>query len=162
MKPENQDFENIRRLLKLKRYEQPPPRYFSDFSGQVINRIRAGYPADRAESLTATLEMPWLQRLSSVLDVKPLFAGAFGAVVVGVLVGAAVYSDEVDIPTASPSLAVSQVPSPAPVTPVTVSVPVGNSGAFALGAGSSTNAGSIFDRIGTPSVQPVNHTIFRQ
>lgn len=153
MNPENQNLENLRRLLKLKRYELPPPRYFSNFSGQVMNRIRAGYPEERPESLA----VPWLQRVLSVLEAKPLLAGAFGAVVVGVLVGGAFSSDKVEIPGDSSNLAVSQVPSP--VGPVRVAV--GNSGAFALGGG-STNVGSIFDAIGTPSVQPVNYTPFGQ
>lgn len=157
MNPENQDFENLRRLLKLKRYEQPPPRYFNDFSGQVINRIRADYPEDRSESLAATWEVPWLQRLLSAFDAKPLFAGAFGAVVVGVLVGGAFSSDKVEISGASSNLAVSQMPMPA----AAAAVPVVNSGVFALGDGRSTNTGSIFDAIGTPSVQPVKHTLFK-
>lgn len=162
MNPENQNFENLGRLLKLKRYELPPPRYFSDFSGQVINRIRAGYPDERTEPMAAAWEVPWLQRVLSIFEAKPLLAGAFGAVVVGVLIGGAVSSDEMEIPGASSNLAVSQMPLPVAATPVTVSVPVRHSGAFELGVGSSTNVGNIFDRIRTPSVLPVNHTLSGQ
>jgi hypothetical protein len=38
----SEDFRSLQALLRLKRYEQPPPRYFNEFSGNVIARIRAG------------------------------------------------------------------------------------------------------------------------
>lgn len=166
MSPENQDFESLRRLLKLKRYEQPPPRYFNEFSGRVIDRIRSDLSPARSE---AAMEMTWLQRLLSAFDAKPLLAGAFGAVVVGVLVGGAVYSEGV-VADGPASLAITPTPTALPVavapTPLSSPVAVGVSGGtFALNGGGSTNARSIFDAIGTPSVhsvQPVNYTPFQR
>ncbi len=42
METSPEDFESLQKLLKLKRYEHPHPRYFNDFSSQVIARIKAG------------------------------------------------------------------------------------------------------------------------
>ena len=42
MNDERENFDALQRLLKVKRYEQPPPRYFNEFSGQVLARISAG------------------------------------------------------------------------------------------------------------------------
>jgi hypothetical protein len=73
MNPEQQDFEQLRRLMKLKRYEQPPPRYFNDFSSKVIARIEAG------EGRPPFFLMTWMERAVSVLGARPAFSGLFGA-----------------------------------------------------------------------------------
>jgi len=77
-KPDPQDFSDIRRLLALKRHEQPPPGYFSHFSREVILRIRAG---ERASDhfYESWLVTAWLQRFWSAMENRPALAGAFGA-----------------------------------------------------------------------------------
>ena len=63
--PEN--FEGVQRLLRLKRYEQPPPRYFRNFSNRVIARI------ERGESRRAS---GWWERFG--FDLRPAIAAAAG------------------------------------------------------------------------------------
>jgi hypothetical protein len=90
MNPDSENFEQLRQLLALKRHEQPPPRYFNDFSSQVIARIRAegmGKHPERAEGT-------WWERLWMSLEAKPVFAGAFGAGVCAVLVSGILSSGE--------------------------------------------------------------------
>ncbi|HLP77135.1 MAG TPA: hypothetical protein VK327_09470 [Candidatus Paceibacterota bacterium] len=80
MNPDSPEFEQLRRLLALKRHEQPPPGYFNRFSREVVVRIKAG---DRGETVVAG---SWLQKLWNLLETKPVFAGAFGASVCAVLI----------------------------------------------------------------------------
>lgn len=94
MNPEPENFESLRRLLKLKRYEQPPPRYFRDFSSQVIARLSNEQTADSPVS-------SWLERLSGIFQARPALSGLLGASVCVLLLGSAVYSDQgVAAPTA--------------------------------------------------------------
>jgi hypothetical protein len=86
MSPIPDDFEQLRRLLALKRHEQPPPGYFHGFSRQIIVRIQAGELGDAAEaSLWSFSGGSFLQRIWATLDARPVLAGAFG-VAVGALV----------------------------------------------------------------------------
>jgi hypothetical protein len=95
--PEN--FDSLRRLLALKRYEQPPPGYFRDFSGQVIARIKLGGPESRWFDLEGLLlDAPWLQRILGAFEAKPVLAGVFGVAVCGLLISGVVYSDRTDVP----------------------------------------------------------------
>lgn len=97
MNPEQDNFQALQRLLALKRYEQPPPGYFDRFSVQVVARLRAGErgaPDSFWEWLR--LEAAGLQRLWSALETKPVFAGALGAGVCGLLLAGILYSQSVE------------------------------------------------------------------
>src|SRR5258706_288966 len=39
MNPNTENFDQLRKLLALKRYELPPPRYFNEFSGRIMARL---------------------------------------------------------------------------------------------------------------------------
>jgi hypothetical protein len=73
--PEN--FDELRRLLALKRHEQPPPGYFDHFSDKIIARI---------EAEGVVIHSSWWERLFPELDAKPLLACAYSLVIIGLLV----------------------------------------------------------------------------
>src|SRR6187399_673677 len=97
MNPEQQNFDHLRRLLKLKRYEHPHPRYFNDFSSRVISRIRAG-----DEGGEAALGHPsWLLKFWSLFEAKPMLPGAIGVALCALLVFVAVGTGKPDDPSGS-------------------------------------------------------------
>ncbi|HMJ89276.1 MAG TPA: hypothetical protein VK530_05645 [Candidatus Acidoferrum sp.] len=65
--PEN--FESLQKLLRLKRYEQPHPRYFNDFSSRVLARIEVG---------EARAASHWWERFG--IDLRPVLTVGAGAV----------------------------------------------------------------------------------
>jgi hypothetical protein len=101
MNPDPADFDALRRLLALKRHEQPPPGYFNRFSSQVIARIKAGERGEPASVLERLFgKANWWQRLWAGLESKPGFAGAFGAAVCALVISGIVYSENGPAPVA--------------------------------------------------------------
>lgn len=87
MENENQDFEQLKKLLALKKYESPPPGYFNSFSRRVISKIREDHCKCASEVDRLDADAPWLLRLWRSLQLKPAFAGAFGAAVCALILG---------------------------------------------------------------------------
>jgi hypothetical protein len=155
-----EEFEQLRKLLKLKRYEQPPPGYFNNFSTRVITRIEDHASANTWDKLEH--EVPWLRRLLGVLDASPMAAGVFGVIVSGLLLGGIVYSQYMD---QTPTVAIGTNPDgtldlSAPGALASVS---DRSGSNLKGAFESTNAifgssmgGSSLGAIGNLNIQPVS------
>ncbi|MEO6034615.1 MAG: hypothetical protein ABIQ35_05125 [Verrucomicrobiota bacterium] len=81
MNPEQEDFESLRQLLALKKYEQPPPRYFSELSGRIWLRIERE-PA----------RLSFWQRIFPNVGVSPTFAYSFGLLACGSLFLGIAYS----------------------------------------------------------------------
>lgn len=75
MSAEQENFEQLRKLLALKRHEQPPPGYFDKLPGNVIARIEAG---ERSEPVWGRLLPRFLSR--------PAFAYGFGLAACAILV----------------------------------------------------------------------------
>jgi hypothetical protein len=146
MNPESEDFDSLRRLLALKRYELPPPGYFNRFSRDVMARIKVGEKGG-----TVGIESTWLQRLLSLLDVKPIFAGAFGTAVCAFVISGVISERAPAVGAMSPT---SMSPSVAAAIPTDVSMPgteVSPSPIEAQVVAAGTNSGSLFDQF---SAQP--------
>jgi len=81
--PDN--FESLEKLLRLKRHEQPPPRYFNEFSTRVMARIEHGEGRPS-----------WWERFG--FDLRPALAAGAGMVACGLIVyGVATTDGEVDL-----------------------------------------------------------------
>lgn len=94
MNPDQHEFEKLRRLLALKRHEQPPPGYFYFFSRQVIARIEAGETCSEstwAEKMAQ--EFNWVRQLFGAFEQRPLFSSAVGLAFCGLMVAGLWYSD---------------------------------------------------------------------
>lgn len=70
-----ENFDQLRRLLVLKRYEAPPPGFFVSFSCKVTARIAA------AEAQQAS----WWRKLGLDFSFKPALVCALGVLVCGLL-----------------------------------------------------------------------------
>lgn len=75
--PESPEFEKLRILLRLKRFEQPPPGYFNRFSACVMERIET----EGSEELAG-----WWQRFLFRFDAQPVLACAYSVAIGGLLV----------------------------------------------------------------------------
>ncbi len=67
------DHDSLEKLLRLKRHEQPPPRYFNEFSGRVLSRIERG-----------EARLSWWERFG--FDLRPALAAGAGLVACGLIV----------------------------------------------------------------------------
>jgi hypothetical protein len=76
MKQSPEDFEELRKLLALKRHEQPPPGYFYYLPEKVMVKIEQH---DLSEYST------WWEWLVARFDARPILAGAYAFVISGLL-----------------------------------------------------------------------------
>jgi hypothetical protein len=109
MNENENNFDALRQLLKLKRHELPPPGFFNNFSSQIIARIRAGEAAE----VRTNAGVPWLLKFLQLFEFKPAFAGAFAGALGLLLVFGIIYAERPDNSTPQPTL---QNAEPAPVS----------------------------------------------
>jgi hypothetical protein len=164
MNENGNNFESVRRLLTLKRYETPPPGYFNSFSSQILQRIRAGDTGTTWGWMEDLLgQAPWMEKLLQMFDVKPVFAGAFAGALCLLLFIGIIYTERPDITpqtALAPAAATANPASFAAVSPTSLAQP-----AEQVGIVSSTSpvlslqpAGSPFGQQ-NPLAQPVSFSI---
>jgi hypothetical protein len=81
MNSDQENFEALRKLLALKKYEQPPPRYFSELPSRIWSRLER-------EPETSSF---W-QRLFPNLELNPAIAYSFGLLACATLIFGISYS----------------------------------------------------------------------
>src|SRR5580698_887876 len=100
--PEN--FEELRKLLKVKRYEQPPPGYFSRLPDSIVNRLEKDGESRESEGFTAG--WAWLGALRRIASQNPISAGIFALCgVLMVVAGNSQYLDKYMASGQGPTLA---------------------------------------------------------
>ena len=155
MTPDSENFDELRKLLALKRHEVPPPGYFHGFSREVIIRIKAGDGAQEATGFV--FEGSWLRRFWGLFEARPVLAGGFGVAVCRFFaVGALISSESSEISGAVPNQAMVAV-TPSINTPLPQ---VSEQTPSPLGAPASTlPGGSLFDEIQKQTPTRVNWQI---
>ena len=73
----NNNFQDLKKLLKLKRHEIPPPGYFNGFSDNVVSRIRGGEAGGYGSFFERLQDdSPLLANFLAVFHAKPGIVGA--------------------------------------------------------------------------------------
>ena len=115
---ENNNFEDLKRLLKLKQHEVPPPGCLNHFSSDVISRIRAG-EASRAEGFLERIQnqSPFLAALLGIFESKPGGIGGLATSLCLLLLVGVVMADRPEAPSAQPEAMAMTGTAPAAITP---------------------------------------------
>jgi hypothetical protein len=122
MNENENNFDSLRRLLALKRHENPPPGYFNSFSSRVTARIRAGEAvAKKGAAGRLAVEAPWLMQFLQIFRAQPAFVGTFGTAICLLLLVGIVFAERPDAAEQSPVF-VDATPSAALAAPTTVAM----------------------------------------
>ena len=165
MNEKDQNFDRLRRLLKLKQHEIPPPGYFNNFSSDVIARIRAGEVGGR-QTLIDRLRSgtPWIASFREIFEIRPGLVGGFAVSLCLLLVLGVVFAEHSE-PTSADMYAISgtsvlpatSVPSVSTPTLASASLPA----SVPAGIVASTNPVTSLQPVPTMFGQPGASTLFQ-
>ena len=161
MNEQNQNFETLKQLLKLKRHEIPPPGYFNNFSDQVVSRIRAG-EAGGAATFMDRLEMdaPWVVSFLRIFETRPGVVGAFATSLCLLLVLVVVFAEQSD-KAAKTLLTISEPAVQSAGSVASVTAPPLLAAGEASGIVASTNPVASLQPAMTLFGQPANAGLFQ-
>jgi len=103
MSNEPENFDELRKLLALKRHEQPPPGFFRDLPGRVLDQI------EREEAAG----VGWWARLKEAFELRPALSVGFAGGLCCLLV-AGIYHGQQTGADGDPGLAVNEVTGMSP------------------------------------------------
>ena len=83
MSSSSDNFDGLKKVLKWKRHEQPPPRCMNEFSNQVLARLEAG---------ETEAKKSWWDAFGFEFGLKPALAGACTVLAGGFLIYGIIFS----------------------------------------------------------------------
>lgn len=148
MNESNNNFDELKRLLKLKQHEVPPPGYFNNFSGEVVARIRAGEVGGSPSLIELLRDTSWRESLLRIFQAKPgVIGGVATSLCLLLLVGVVLADRSDETPT---GILANAEPAPASASALAAVVPA-----------SADNSGIAVNTNPVISLQPVA-TLFSQ
>jgi len=160
MNEQSQNFETLKRLLKLKQHEVPPPGYFNDFSGHVVSRIRAG-EAGGSRSFMERLETdaPWVVNFLRIFETRPGVIGGLATSLCLLLVLVVVFSERSE--KASRELLTISDPAATSATVTSMTAPTLAAASDSSGIVASTNPVTSLQPVATLFGQPAAGSLFQ-
>ena len=99
--PQNPDeFESLKKLLALKRHEEPPPGYFDRLPGEIRARIAHAQASPE----------PWWRRWLASWDLSPALPTSYAVVAVTLVVGG-IWMAKQPVAEGGPQIVTTPVPS---------------------------------------------------
>ena len=130
MSEQNNNFRDVKRLLKLKQHEVPPPGYFNHFSADVISRIRAGDTSASEGFLARAESNSLMMSLLHIFQAKPGVIGGFATSLCLLLLFGVVLAERPDATSAPGDVTAMQTAQggAAPLLTSSTLLPAGDSG----------------------------------
>ncbi len=158
---ENNNFVELKKLLKLKQHEVPPPGYFNHFSDNVISRIRAGETGGSA-SLNDRIEShaPWLAGIFRLFEARPGLLGASAVSVCLLLLLSAIFSERSEVASKN-LLATTDAAAPVANAANSMTAPPLLAASDSTGLVASTNPVTSLQPVATLFGQPAGNSLFQ-